>query len=142
VASAEDARYRIGLAQGFLEEARQDVGLRRWRSCVDNSQLATENAGKAVLALLGPVGRSHDPAALLRQALDANRFSPARAPSVTRLAELTAELGWTVHAASDYGDEDGRLTPWEIFDERAAKQALGVAEEADSIAQGIVERSK
>lgn len=142
MASADDARYRLGLAQGFLGEAQQDVGLRRWRSCVDNSQLATENAGKAVLALLGPVGRTHDPASLLRYALDANRFSPARVLSVTHLAELTAELGWTVHAASDYGDEEGRLTPWEIFDEGAAKQALGVAEEAVSIAQGIVERGK
>lgn len=48
----QDAAYRLRVAQGFLEEARQDIELGRWR----NSQLAVENAAKAVLALLGPVG--------------------------------------------------------------------------------------
>jgi len=62
------AEYRLKLAQGFLNEARQDVGLERWRSAVDNAQLAVENAAKAVLALLGPVGRTHNPAVHLRQA--------------------------------------------------------------------------
>jgi HEPN domain-containing protein len=47
-----NAEYRLKLAQGFLNEARQDVGLGRWRSAVDNAQLAVENAAKAVLALL------------------------------------------------------------------------------------------
>ncbi len=35
-----DARYRLKVAQGFLNEARQDVELLRWRSAVDNAQLA------------------------------------------------------------------------------------------------------
>src|SRR3990172_6367765 len=63
MAVTEEARYRLRLAHGFVEEARQDVGLQRWRSCVDNSQLAVENAAKAVLALLGPVGRNPTPQA-------------------------------------------------------------------------------
>lgn len=70
----EDAQYRVRLAEGFLDEARQDIQLGRWRSCVDNSQLAAENSGKAPLALLGPVGRTHAPAALLRRAMTAGRF--------------------------------------------------------------------
>lgn len=65
----DEARYRLRLAEGFLQEARQDIALQRWRSCVDNSQLAVENAAKAALAFLGPVGRTHNPATLLRQAL-------------------------------------------------------------------------
>ena len=44
----EEVSYRLRLALGFLEEARQDFNLGRWRSCVDNSQLVTENAAKAV----------------------------------------------------------------------------------------------
>lgn len=36
---------------GFQAEAEQDFTLERWRSCVDNAQLAVENAGKAVLSL-------------------------------------------------------------------------------------------
>lgn len=57
-----DAHYRLKVAQGFLDEARQDVSLARWRAAMDNAQLAVENAAKAVLALLGPVGRTHNPA--------------------------------------------------------------------------------
>jgi HEPN domain-containing protein len=70
----EDAQYRLKIAQGFLAEARQDVKLERWRSGVDNAQLTVGNGVKAVLALLGPVGRTHNPAALLRLALDKGRF--------------------------------------------------------------------
>lgn len=65
----DHVKYRLRLADGFLSEARQDIGFQRWRSCVDNAQLAVENAAKVLLALLGPVGRTHNPAALLREAL-------------------------------------------------------------------------
>lgn len=67
----EAIRHRLRLADGFLREARQDIELRRWRSCVDNSQLAAENAAKAALAILGPVGKTHRPDMLLRQSLEA-----------------------------------------------------------------------
>ena len=58
--SARDAEYRLRLARGFLAEAEEDVRLSRWRSCVDNAQLALENAAKAVIARFGPIPRSHD----------------------------------------------------------------------------------
>ncbi len=35
VTGHQDAEYRLEVAQGFLGEARQDVGLERWRSAVD-----------------------------------------------------------------------------------------------------------
>lgn len=59
---SEHARYRLNLARGFLAEGEQDVQLARWRSVVDNAKLAVENAAKAVLALVMPVGRTHNPA--------------------------------------------------------------------------------
>jgi len=68
------ALYRVRLMEGFLAETRQDLSLARWRSCVDNSQLAVDNAAKALLALLAPVGRTHNPAILLRQALANGRY--------------------------------------------------------------------
>ncbi len=37
----QDAAYRLRMAEGFLEEARQDVELGRWRSAVDNSKAVT-----------------------------------------------------------------------------------------------------
>ena len=70
----DEVLYRQRLAEGFLTEARQDFSLKRWRACVDNSQLATENAAKGALALLGPVGRTHNPAGLLRTALEKGEY--------------------------------------------------------------------
>lgn len=47
VSIPDAAQYRLRLADGFLEEARQDFTLQRWRSCASDSQLAAENAAKA-----------------------------------------------------------------------------------------------
>jgi HEPN domain-containing protein len=59
----DQVSYRLRLAQGFLNEARQDVDLQRWRSAMDNAQLSVESAIKALLALLGPVSRTYNPKA-------------------------------------------------------------------------------
>jgi len=45
----EHSLYRLKVGRGFLAEASEDLQLKRWRSAVDNSQLAVENAAKAVL---------------------------------------------------------------------------------------------
>lgn len=138
--SAEQVRYRLRLAEGFLEEALQDISSQRWRSCVDHSQLAVENAAKAVLAILGPVGRTHNPAMILRQALEGGRFIEAIRGEVERIAECGESLGPEVHVQSDYGDELGGRTPWELFDEPTARQALHVAEESVSLTKEIINR--
>lgn len=57
--SKSESRYRLELAEGFLGEAKQDFELLRWRSCVDNSQLAVENSGKTVVACFRPIEKSH-----------------------------------------------------------------------------------
>lgn len=132
-----DVQYRFRIAQGFLEESRQDVALTRWRSAVDNAQLATENAAKAVLALVAPVGRTHQPALLLRQALQI--FSPSHQQYVERLSEQAEMLGFDVHVQTDYGDEMEGVTPWELFNEDDARSALAIAEEAVRLAQLIIE---
>jgi HEPN domain-containing protein len=114
---SEEVGYRLRLARGYLDEARQDFGLYRWRSCVDNSQLAAENAAKAVLGLIGPVGRTHKPGALVRRALSEGRFPDVVRDRAKRLAECAESLGPDVHIKGDYGDESNWLTPWEVFDE-------------------------
>ncbi|MCS6949800.1 MAG: hypothetical protein RMM06_11375 [Armatimonadota bacterium] len=43
-----------------------------------------ENAAKAVLALVAPVGRTHYPAALLREAVEEGLFVEEIIPSVLR----------------------------------------------------------
>ncbi|HEC35028.1 MAG TPA: HEPN domain-containing protein [Anaerolineae bacterium] len=135
-----DAAYRLRLAQGFLNEAHQDLDLGRWRSVMDNAQLAVENAAKAVLALLGPVGRTHNPAVQLRRALGDGLFAAPEDDRVQRLTELAELLGPDVHIQTDYGDEAGGLTPWELFDEEDARQALDIAGEAVELAVAVVGR--
>jgi HEPN domain-containing protein len=137
--SIRSADYRLRVAQGFLGEARQDVDLGRWRSAVDNAQLAAENAAKAVLALIGPVGRTHAPGPLVRQALRNGTLTVSDPGQVQRLAELAELLGSDVHAQTDYGDEMAGHTPWELFGEADARQALAMAEEAVNLAQAIVQ---
>jgi len=135
----DSQEYRLKLATGFLKEAGQDLNLRRWRSAMNHAQLAVENAAKAILAWIGPVGRTHHPAPLLREAMQRGTFSKTQQPAVERLAELAELLGVDIHIQNDYGDEAGGLTPWELFDEADAKQALGMAEEAVHLAQTVVQ---
>lgn len=132
-------QYRLKMAEGFLNEARQDLTLGRWRSAVDNSQLTVENAAKAVLALLGPVGKTHNPAPLLRSSMEQRLFPPAQSTHIQRVIELAESLGPDVHIQTDYGDEQGGRTPWELFGESDARRALDAAKEIVSLARQIVE---
>ncbi|MBA2442503.1 MAG: HEPN domain-containing protein [Rubrobacter sp.] len=137
ITGREQAAYRLRLARGFLEEARQDAGLERWRSAVDGAQLAVENAGKAPLALVGEIGRTHNPATQLRRLIGEGRFDAALSERLERLAELAGLLGPDVHVQTDYGDEAGGRTPWELFEEHDARQALEIAGEAVALAEDI-----
>lgn len=132
-------QYRVKLAQGFLQELRQDVGLKRWRAAMDNAQLAVENVAKGILALAGPVGRTHNPAPLLRRLLEENLLPQLPVDKVARLAELAELLGIDVHIQTDYGDETQALTPWDLFDEEDAQQALVLAEEPVAIADQLAQ---
>jgi HEPN domain-containing protein len=138
--ATEQARYRLRLAEGFLQEARQDCELQRWRSCVDNSQLAAEHAAKALLALLGPIGRTHKPFVFLLQALDESRFPETLRTQIEEVADCARLLGPDVHVRSDYGDEETQRTPWELFDAEGAREAFSLAEKAATLARKIVER--
>ena len=132
-------RFSIASAwqKDFLSRL-EDFSLKRWRACVDNSQLATENAAKGALALLGPVGRTHNPAGLLRSALEKGDY-PAKVREHTDLLVECAELlGHDIHVQSDYGDEVGGRTPRELFDEEAAQQALNLAEKAINLVNKII----
>lgn len=138
----DHAVYRLKLAQGFLREAHQDFGLQRWRSVVDNAQLAIENASKCVLALVVPVARTHEPAQHLYKALKNNYFPQFLHDDVLKLADLADEFGMDIHFQTDYGDELAGVTPWELFQEADAQRALSVAEEAIILAQAIATNSK
>ena len=88
----DQGRYRQRLAEGFLDEARQAMHSQRWRSCVSNAQLTVENAAKAVLGSLGPVGRTHNPSVFLSELLQRGRFPEAVRAEVERLVECAKVL--------------------------------------------------
>lgn len=123
----KDVAYRLALAEGFLAEAEQDVGLERWRSCVDNAQLAVENAGKAVLALFGVAPKTHDPARQVAAVLRTQAL-PIEVQEVMRrlLPDLLA-LGSAEHFLTDYGDEATYTLPWDLFTRESAEEALAAA---------------
>ncbi|MEW6245304.1 MAG: HEPN domain-containing protein [Nitrospirota bacterium] len=127
--TGEHAAYRLRMATGFLGEAQQDVSLGRWRSAVDNAQLAAENGVKAVLSLTGPVGRTHAPTVPLREALARGEFPPEFTERLHRLIEHAEMLGHDVHVQTDYGDEAAGRTPWELFTENDARRAVAEAEQ-------------
>lgn len=138
MSATPESSYCLRLAQGFLEEARQDISLKRWRAAVDNRQLCVENAAKAVLATLGPVGRTHNPSVQLRQALNEGHFPSDQVQRVQMLVERAELLGPDLHIQTDYGDESGGITPWELFDEEDARQVLQIAEETYSLAAQLL----
>ena len=137
-----EVEYRANLAEGFVLEAREDMAGKRWRACVDNSQLAVENAAKAALALVGPVGRTHNPAALLVTALAENRFPPNLREPIQQLAQYATELGPDIHIKSDYGDENQWQTPWQLFGQDDAERALDYAEKAVQLAKQLLQAAE
>ena len=132
--SASDAEYRLRLARGFLAEAEEDLRSSRWRSCVDNAQLAVENAAKSVIARFGPVPRSHDMSAVLSEHLQQGAVPPELRDGVGRLQELSRQLGFEEHVRSDYGDEARGITPWELFQETDGQRAIEIARRAVDLA--------
>ena len=132
--SASDAEYRLRLARGFLAEAEEDLRSSRWRSCVDDAQLAVENAAKSVIARFGPVPRSHDMSAVLSEHLRLGAVPLELREGVERLVELSSQLGFEEHVRSDYGDEARGITPWELFQEPDAQRAIDTARRAVDLA--------
>jgi HEPN domain-containing protein len=137
VKAFENAAYRLGLAEGFLGEAEQDLALERWRSCVDNAQLAVENTGKVVLALFGVASKTHDPAQPVAVLLR-DRGLPSAIDDLIRqmLPDLLA-LGSAEHFLTDYGDEATYTLPWSLFTRESAEDALTTAQHSVQLAKQI-----
>lgn len=137
--SLDLVEYRLRLAQGFLQEAEQDFTLQRWRSCVDNSQLANENAGKSVLALFGVVPKTHDPAQQIAQILRIQAPSGELRQLMEKMLPELLALGSAEHFLTDYGDEVTYRLPWDLFDKDAAAGALQSARRSLDSARRIVQ---
>lgn len=136
--STEEARYRLRLAEGYAREAEELLGASQWRASVSSAQLAVENSAKAVLALVGPLSKSHDLSSMLLDAAEDLGLDQQALRQLERLAECARLLGLREHILADYGDELAYRTPWEIYDEGRGKAALALATEAYDIAAHLV----
>jgi HEPN domain-containing protein len=135
----DEVAYRLALAKGFLAEAEQDFDLNRWRSCVDNAQLAVENAGKTILASFGVTPKTHDPA---RQVAALLRRQPLPQHIQEQLHNLLPDmlaLGTTEHFLTDYGDETTYTLPWDLFTQESAADALTAARRSFEQTQAALE---
>ena len=131
----KQSAYRLQLCEGFLKEAEQDFKLKRWRSCVDNSQLSVENAGKTIIAIFAPVEKTHDPSLQLKQIIEKADIPYANLRiRLEKVLPLFGELGFEQHFLSDYGKEEEFQTLWELFDEEDAREFLQIARQCYSVA--------
>lgn len=124
MSTSKDIEYRIALAAGFLTEAEQDFTLERWRSCVDNAQLAVENSGKAALALFGIAPKTHDPARQIATVLREQTLPPTVSELLHAMLPDLLILGAETHFLTDYGDEASYTLPWDLFTQQTAEDAL------------------
>ncbi len=101
--------------------------------------MAAENAGKAVIAMRGPVPKVHELHKALSRLLKNVRLS-GLSKDFTALSEITEKLRFEEHIRTDYGDESQYRTPWEIFDRESAEEALSLARRAQDMARRIIEQ--
>lgn len=137
--SIREAKFRLKLSEGFLNEAEDFFKLSHWRSCVSSAQLTVENASKAVLALFQPIVKMHGLSKLLIGLVEEHGFNEEIARKIERLAENARLLGFEEHIRTDYGDELGYRTPWEIYHAGHAEKALLLAKDSFNLAAQLIE---
>lgn len=141
----DDAHYRLKLAQGFYDEASQDLKLQRYRSCVDNSQMCIENSTKAIIICFTPVGKTHQPEQQLKKIIKGKLPSKV-GEKIKQIIPIVEQHGFEEHILSDYGDEENRKTPWELFNRETAKathkDATRILSEAKKIVSLIIKWKK
>lgn len=138
--SHSDVDYRLKLAEGFLKEAEEDFSLKRWRSCVDNSQLAVENSGKAILMLFGVSPKTHEPAKHLKTIVTDESIPEDIRNMMKNILPDFFTLGLEEHFMTDYGDEASYNLPWDLFDEESASTALNSARICSSASREIIRK--
>lgn len=119
-----DIAYRFLLAEGFLGEAEEDFGLKRWRSCVSGSILSIENCGIAVLMLFGVSRTAHHPEVHLSQLLAEGTVSEEVADLIRDLLPELERHASHEKMLAKYGREAGYESPWDIFSEEQADVSL------------------
>jgi len=132
-----EMEFRAQLAREYLEDAENRLRSEDFRGCVQYSQLASENAAKAVVATRRTPSWGHDPSAELLQT--ASELQPEQAAKARRLAELSSQLA-PEHGRTTYGEPERFLTLRMLYDRQAAEEAVALAREALQIMKEIISR--
>ena len=133
----EEVLYRLRLAEEHLQTAEKRYTIEDWAGVVQSSQLAAENAAKAVISHYHIPSWTHDPSGELEQIT--SQLPPNTRNHAHRLAEIVRELA-PEHGRTSYGLPAQRITPAQLYSRDAAEQALHAAREAINIAKHILTR--
>ncbi|MGQ9513823.1 MAG: HEPN domain-containing protein [Thermoproteota archaeon] len=117
-------RFRIKLAQHYLNDAEEAFNRSDCRMVVSSSQLCAEDAAKAVIAFFKIPSWSHDPSSELIDIRKKIPFNTERL--LEELANMVRSLA-PEHGRSSYGEPERGLTPWDIYSVADAERALGMA---------------
>ena len=131
----DEVMYRYKLAINYLRDANEAFNRGDWRGTVANAQLSAENAAKAVIAVYRVPSWSHDPSGELQELVD--RMPRELADLVIELANIAKRLA-PEHGRSTYGEPSMGLTPWDIYTQGDAENALGMAKKAVEIMKAIL----
>lgn len=133
---SSEAEYRQRLAKEFLEDSEGRLQAGDFRGCVQFSQLAAENAAKAVIATKRTPSWAHDPSPeLLAISSD---FDTRHGQSITRLAEIATTLA-PEHGRTTYGEPERFATPKSLYNFDAARRALDLAKEAFGLMETLLQ---
>ena len=134
-----EVRYRVRLAEGYLREAEENFKREDFRATVAASQLAAENAAKAIIAIFRIPSWSHDPSHELREVV--SQLPQSLRPLAEELAGI-AQLLAPEHGRVTYGEPVRGLTPWEIYGREDAEKALQLAKKAVELMRLILRELK
>lgn len=130
-----ETEYRQRLAKEFLEDAEKRLQTGDFRGCVQLSQLAAENAAKAVVAAKRTPSWAHDPSPELLAV--ANDFEAEQNQSIQRLAQIATILA-PEHGRTTYGEPERFATPKSLYNLDAARKALDLAKEAHELMKTLL----
>ncbi len=131
-----EVEYRAQLAHEYLEDAENRLRADDFKGCVQYSQLAAENAAKAVIATRRTPSWGHDPSPELLEV--AEELDSQQEAEAKRLAEFSSRLA-PEHGRATYGEPERFVTPRMLYDRRAAEKAIAVAREAIAIMDKMTE---
>ena len=132
-----EVEYRDQLACEYLEDAEDRFRSNDFKGCVQYSQLAAENAAKAVIATRRTPSWGHDPSPELLEV--AKELESERKANAIRLAEISSRLA-PEHGRTTYGEPERFITPRMLYDHQDADRTIVLAREAVAIMTHMITR--